>query len=266
MEQHRDPHSGHCGLIAAIYYAAVQYKSAQVSNTIAKEALLYTVWTAKNDFRATCTGDLEAGRLLSAACHEALGSPAQPPPNVSKRSLIQVSEDFWIQHLAYHLARGFVTAYLLPLVVNSAFMDIVAYSPIPYGIAICLLMIADAVWLLDPSLLWLTCTSCAMLLLFCFSASTRKNAWVKARCCFGAITIFRYLNLLLHALGGPANLIAWLRGPFSSARVPLSICLGFLVFRFHAHIVQRQFPFMTEDRFLCAISLSVGITITPWAH
>ena len=77
------------GLIAAIYYAAVQYKSAQVSNTIANKALLYTVWTAKNDFRAACTGDLEAGRLLSAACREALDNPAQPPPDLSKRSLIQ---------------------------------------------------------------------------------------------------------------------------------------------------------------------------------
>lgn len=252
------------GLIAAIYYAAVQYKSAQVSNTIAKEALLYTVWTAKNDFRATCTGDLEAGRLLSAACHEALGSPAQPPPNLSKRGLSQGSEDIWTQHLAYHLALGFVISNLLPLVVDSEVIAIFAHSPIPYGLAICLLMIADAVLLLDPSLIWLTCASCALLLHFGLSASSRKKRSVRARYYFGAMTIFRYLNLLLNALGGSANLFAWLRGSFSSARVPLSICLVVFIFRLNARIVQRQFPFMTEDRFLCALSLNMGVTLAPW--
>jgi hypothetical protein len=250
------------GLIAAIYYAAVQYKSAQVSNTIAKEALLYTVWTAKNDFRATCTGDLEAGRLLSAACHEALGSPAQPPPNLSKRGLSQGSEG--TQHLAYHLALGFVISNLLPLVVDSEVIAIFAHSPIPYGLAICLLMIADAVLLLDPSLIWLTCASCALLLHFGLSASSRKKRSVRARYYFGAITIFRYLNLLLNALGGSANLIAWLKGPFSSARVPLSICLVVFIFRLNARIVQRQFPFMTADLFLCAISLNMGVILAPW--
>jgi hypothetical protein len=73
--------------ILTIYYGVVQYNAAQVSNTIAKKALLYTAWTANKDFREACASDVDSGRPISAACNEALASPTQPPPTLTKRTL-----------------------------------------------------------------------------------------------------------------------------------------------------------------------------------
>jgi hypothetical protein len=90
--------------VLTTYYCVVRYKAAQVSNTVAKKALLYTVWTAENDFRGACASDRDAGRPISATCNEALASPAQPPPTLTKRALEQAWETACRSAFSFHSA------------------------------------------------------------------------------------------------------------------------------------------------------------------